>query len=214
MIKRILLSILIVLLYLSTSFAATQDRLPTANGSTNVWNYSGSTSGCVSEATEWACVDDAIGAADNATTYIYIASVNNTSMFEYTNFSINSTAISNVKITGTCRWSTEVTDPTNIVFRLAVNGTTYTSAAQDLTASWAEYTSGTTWNNNPNTSSAWVEADVEGTGSNPIQEFGVNPTSIVATEQVECTQLYLTVTYTPVASSQNKLLSFPVEDWD
>ncbi|MEK9207503.1 MAG: hypothetical protein AAB922_03415, partial [Patescibacteria group bacterium] len=70
MIKRIFLSILIVLLYLSTSFADTQDRLPTGN-STNQNGWADASGG-----SKWDSVDDAIGTPDDATSYIKMVNVN------------------------------------------------------------------------------------------------------------------------------------------
>lgn len=208
MINGLLLSLLLILLWLSTSFAATQDRLPTANATDSNWTYSGSTSGCTSDATKWACVDDPIGSHDSATTYVYRQTSNSNQMFEYTDFNINSTAITNIILTYICQYTGG--DGLNIVARIQVNGTEYTGTADAITTSWASYSN--TWTTNPNTSLAWTEADVEGTGAAPLQEFGINPTSIVAGEEAQCTQVYITVTYD--ATPTNPALFNSGEDWE
>jgi len=77
---------------------------------------------------------------------------------------------------------------------MRVNGIRYAGTEQALTTSYANYT--WDWLTNPNTGIAWTEADVEGTGPNPLQEFGVRAINVGGGEQINCTQTYITVTYT------------------
>lgn len=76
--------------------------------------------------------------------------------------------------------------------RLFVNGTAYNATGQALTGSYANYYS--EWTTNPDTGSAWTKADVEGTGSNAIENWGIgaNP---VSGEEARVSQVYLKVVY-------------------
>ncbi len=77
--------------------------------------------------------------------------------------------------------------------RITVNGTSYNSTAQNATTDYVEYTF--TYATNPNTGSAWIKADVEGTGSNPLQAWGLTCGSIAAGETAIATQVWMVVRY-------------------
>lgn len=75
--------------------------------------------------------------------------------------------------------------------RITVNGTAYSASTHNpANGSWTLRQD--SWATNPDTSSAWTAADLAGTGSNPLQYFGVysgdaNPTVQLASIQLEVT---------------------------
>lgn len=105
--------------------------------------------------------------SDDAT-YIYEAVTDYDSYrFGYTAFDISSSAIQSVQV----KYRAKVTAAKNFKAILRVGTTSYYSANKALTTDWVDYTS-TEWLTNPATSAAWLEADVEGTGANPLVGFG------------------------------------------
>lgn len=173
---------------------ATQDRLPTGIGFINYWT---ATAG----ANKWEDVDDPIGTPDDDTSYISHATSFQEQLFAFTAFAITSSAIASVTVSAVCR-EVSSADANDISLGLRVNGTYYNGSNKSLTTSYATYT--TTWLTNPNTGSSWIEADVEGTGANPLQEFGISTRSV--TVEKRCTQIYITVDYTEAGGG----LSIPV----
>lgn len=57
-----------------------------------------------------------------------------------------------------------------IAARIKVNGTWYAGTAVNFTTSYSDVAF--LWETNPDTGLAWTVADVNGTGANPLQEFG------------------------------------------
>lgn len=78
----------------------------------------------------------------------------------------------------------------NIGSRLKIGGTTHDSATHNPANGSANRTQRTdTYSTNPKTAAAWVPADVNGTGSNPLQAFGwrssdASPTITVSSVRV------------------------------
>jgi len=81
--------------------------------------------------------------------------------------------------------------------RLVVNGTAYTGSARNLSKTATGYES--TWTTNPNTSSAWTVDDVNGSGANPLQYFGMVATD--ANPTIELASIEIEVDYTAAASA-------------
>lgn len=88
--------------------------------------------------------------------------------------------------------------------KLKVNGSLYSGTEESWSSSvWHTFTKD--WTINPDTSSAWTVADVNGSGSNPIEEFGINirPGSDYDPKlgwtyiKARCTSLYMYIEYTP-----------------
>jgi hypothetical protein len=77
---------------------------------------------------------------------------------------------------------------------LKVNGTLYgtTDAGADPTASWADRNY--VFTTNPATSAAWTVADINGSGANPLQAFGINSTD--SSPNIQISQCYAVVNYT------------------
>lgn len=85
----------------------------------------------------------------------------------------------------------------NAAGRLKVNGVYYGSSTHNPGSVYTLRTD--TWATNPNTSAAWTVADVNGTGSNPLQAFGWVSTD--ATPAINFSSIQLQVTYTPPISA-------------
>lgn len=172
---------------------ATQTRFPTSNHATS--NWTSSTGG-----NKWEDVDEAVGSPDDDTTYIYRQASDGSQVFNYTAFAITPTAINKVTVTSvTRRTSVGVNQVRNILF----TGTTARlGTAQDLSDSYVIYA--TDWLTNPQTGAAWEENEIEqtdATTTHRLTQLGVNGTGIGATEEVRCTQLYMTVDYTEVGGA-------------
>lgn len=189
MTRRFLAVALVYIVLISAVvFAATQDRLPTGDSSgSNTWTAS-------SAGSKFEDVDDPIGTPDDDTTYISIAESGGAQQFTFSAFDIpNGATINSVSVLFRCK-SPNGGDVT-LRPRVRVGGTDNGHSPLTMTTSYANYTRSFT--TNPVTTVAWTEADVEGTGANPLQEFGVTDSgSISAGESVQCTQIYATVDYT------------------
>lgn len=68
----------------------------------------------------------------------------------------------------------------DITAYIKVNGTYYTHSVDIDPSSLVYSTTYSAWSTNPDTGSAWTIADINGSGSNPLQEFGVRCTSLGA----------------------------------
>lgn len=79
----------------------------------------------------------------------------------------------------------------NVGGALKVNGTYYDAAGTDPTTAYVNYVD--SWATNPNTGLAWTVNDINGTGANPLQAFGV--TTSDTTPNVSCSQCYIEVVY-------------------
>jgi outer membrane autotransporter protein len=76
--------------------------------------------------------------------------------------------------------------------RLKVNGTVYAIDSHNPSnGTWAARTA--TWSTNPNTSAAWTAADINGTGPNPLQQFGVGSTD--SSPNISVSYVDITITY-------------------
>ena len=161
---------------------ATQDRLATGDGTTDDWNALGGGS-------KFSEVDDPIGSPDDDTTYVFATTNNLAQRFSFAAFAINSISVDKVRVTYRHK---KTTGFVSTAAQIKVNGVAYTGTGRNRSA-WT--TDIQDWLTNPNTGAAWLEADVEGTGANPLQEFGVNGASVDAGEEARCTQVYATVTF-------------------
>jgi hypothetical protein len=79
----------------------------------------------------------------------------------------------------------------NIGGALKVNGAYYDAAGRDPSTAYVNYID--SWATNPNTGLAWTVNDINGTGANPLQAFGV--TTNDTTPNVSCSQCYIEVVY-------------------
>ena len=158
---------------------ATQTRYPTGIGYTDGW-----TANTGSKV-------DAVQSNDGDTTYITRSG--NTQAFTYTAFDINASSIEKVSITAVNK---DVTIGTALRGFLRIGGVTY-GWPGFATPDGVYEAHSVEWLTNPAAGSAWQEEDVEGTGSNPLQQFGVNAYQVGY--EVWVTELYITVTYTAAA---------------
>lgn len=159
--------------------------LPTADSVTyNAWTASTGTD-------KYAMVDDPVGSEDGDTTYIYTNSQNTSQRF--TNLpTLPTGTILGVSV---CAFYREEGGAWSGHFTIGVNGTSYHSSAdpEDVTTTYAEFCY--EWTTNPNTTAAWTETDVEGTGSNPLQNWGANSVRDGAGGYIRATAARLKVRY-------------------
>jgi hypothetical protein len=166
---------------------AIQQRLPTGDGTANTFNF------VVGGGAHYLEVDDPIGSPDDNTSYIGAVGVNGrTELFTFTAFSITSSAIAGVTIR--FRAIRTAAGGNSIIPRIQVGGTGYNGTTTPITTSYADYSD--TWLTNPATGLAWTEADIEGTGANPLQQFGFQNAGVGAAEEQRITQCYIEVDYT------------------
>lgn len=165
---------------------ATQTRVPESNVDTSDWTTGPSGGGVV-----WQMLDETIAAADDNTTYVQNNSGFNTMLICQSDDQIGaSDTVTSVKVR--VRAIIGANTPQMSV-RLRVNGTNYELiGAVSLTGSYAVYED--TWTDNPDIvgTAAWLAADVNGSGSNPIQGFGCR-----AEDGARVTAMEMVVTYTP-----------------
>jgi hypothetical protein len=174
---------------------ATQTRVPTGAGDTN--NYSFASGG----SDHYLEVDDPVGTPDDSTTYVSAVAVNGRiELFTFAAFSISSSAIASVAV----KSRMQRIGSNTAAHRLKVNGTVYVGASASPGLSWADASE--TWLTNPDTGIGWTEADVEGTGANPIQQFGFSSAGVGVGEESQCTQCYCEVDYTAGGAAAPKTL--------
>ena len=164
---------------------ATQTRVPTGAGSSTLLTPSAGAN--------WECVSD----LSDATYVSELGTAFKLDLYAFTAFDISSTEIEKLGVT--VRHQDDGTN-CNYYARLLVNGTGYTGSIVSPGSSWADTTYD--WLTNPKTASAWLEADIEGSGDNPLQEFGVNARGSDP-KQLRISEVSATVTYTEAAPSGN-----------
>lgn len=171
---------------------ATQQRFPTGNGATANWDANGA-------ATVWECVDEA--SPDDDTTYGSKTAAFARHAFTFTAFAITSSAITSITLYGRGR-CTVADGGCEFSLGINVNGTWYPGSAVPMTTTYADAPYTRTLLTNPDTGIAWVEADVEGTGSNPIQSMEHRFSS--NSSEGRCTQTSIEVNYTVAGGANPK----------
>jgi len=159
---------------------ATQITRPTGGGGGGWTPSSGSD--------DWLMVDEVI--ADEDSTYIESDGGNNC-YFTYPAFSITSSTITGLQ---THLRSRLTSGAGNVVHKLQVNSSFYTGNTESQTTSYADYSH--TYATNPDTGVAWLEADIEGTGSNPLEAAGFKDSGVFSPETLRVTQAWLVADYT------------------
>ena len=166
--------------------ADTQTAYPTGdNSATGTWAITGA-------ATRWQAVAEAV--ADDATSYIAGTAAGN-ALFNFPAFTVPAgSTITNLTIY--YRASKSAAQASNIRASIKVNATNYdtTDTGLNPSASPTFTLYSFAYTTNPNTGAAWTETDINGTGANPLQAFGVNSTDAAPNPYV--TQVYAVVTYT------------------
>jgi hypothetical protein len=144
-----------------------------------------------SPTTKWDKVDEAV--SDGDSTYLLEGTTAGYAMFGFASPGLlPNVTIQNVTVTITARDNTSGTN--KIQPALRVGGTNYltTSTSTEVPVSYG--TISYSYTTNPKTGVAWTVADVNGTGTNPLQYFGTN--SADANPQIRITQVNMTVNYT------------------
>lgn len=144
---------------------ATDTRAPTSDFAT------GGTVAYSSGTTGWNLVNDYPETADPLTSYVRFGTTANSFIaFNFTAFSLpTGSTILSVSVQYTDEKPSGVAN--SAAARLRVNGTYYDATAHSVGLATA--TREDVWTTNPNTAAAWTVADVNGTGANPLQNFGV-----------------------------------------
>jgi hypothetical protein len=143
---------------------------------------------CSTGTARWAMVDDVV--SDNDTTYIYRS--DSTAIQRFSNKPTLPTypRIFSVMIVYKAK---QVTGTTPCMAHIRVNGTDYNSPPNAMPAG-VYSTFSYEWTTNPKTGSAWTEADIEGTGANPLQAWGITA-DIGTGETIRVTQVYMVVKF-------------------
>ena len=148
------------------------------------------------ESTAWEATDDPVGTPDDGTTEAHNDANYETFRLGFVTPSFSATTVEKIRVT--VRGKMDV-GADNILVYLRVNGTNYGGADGiliDLTTSWAEYITAE-WTDNPETDTAWTEADLEETSGAPFQGVNFQTQSLDASEIQYITQTYITIFYTP-----------------
>lgn len=169
---------------------ATQTRVPTGIGVGDAWTLTAGSD-------KVDAVDDPVGTPDDDTTRIFSTTNNQAQRYTFSPFAIDSSAIAFVRVFNRCR-NASATALCRESIR--VNGTNYQGANYSLSGgSYVDESND--WTDNPNTALPWVEADVEGTGSNPLQQCGIQSRDV---DDKWCTQIYVLVSYTEAGGANPK----------
>lgn len=162
----------------------TNEILPSANGdiSASGWAASGA-------ATLWDCVNDPVASPDDATTIIYNTAAAKYALFTGS-FSVPANAV--IDYVRIVLRATHPSGTAQLRARLKIGGTYYDSSDSTIATSYTNYTKDFT--TNPRTGAAWTVNDVNGTGSDPLQQFGVYNNAAPGANVI-VTQIYCVVSY-------------------
>lgn len=171
---------------------ATQERFPTGDGALSEWDP---------VSNDWQNVDE--DPHDSDTTFISTSAAGNDDLFTFTVFSIpEGDTIDSVQVAFTGRLAAGTSGLVRVSVR--VGGTVYYAGAGDtLDSSYNLFTRN--FFTNPATGLDWTVDDVNGVGSNPLEQFGVESESVTASTirvtQVKCAVVHAGVEEPPVGSA-------------
>jgi hypothetical protein len=196
-----------------TSAGGSQTGVPTADGDTSgTWDvtqtqtrvptgdYSSSGTWAVyptSPTTKWDKVDE--DPHDSDSTYLTLGTTSGTptgyALLNFSAFSVPSGAtITSLTVGYVARDDPSGSSGNNLRAAIRAGGTDYLTTDAGANPG-NNYALGTySFATNPKTSSAWTVADINGTGSNPLQAFGINSSD--ANRPIRITQVYAQVSYT------------------
>lgn len=170
------------------AFADSQTRYPTGdNSATATWTLNPS-----SPASRYVKVYEAV--ADDETSYIYATTTGNT-MFSFDAFSVPAGSTI-TDLTVYYRHKKTAAQTCNISASIRVNGANYDSTdpgVNPTNGTWI--TDSYSYAVNPDSGTQWTVDDINGTGANPLQAFGVYTGD--ASPNPYVTQVYAVITYTP-----------------
>src|SRR4030042_1470165 len=167
-------------------FAAVQQNLPTGDISVT-WDIIFP----ATPTTHYDKADDPIGSNDGDSTYIQTGTTNEDDIFGFSAFTIPSDS-TGISVTVHVIAKRAANGVNNITPRLRVNSNNYSGTGCIAGPSYGDCSY--TWTANPNTSADWTVADINGTGSAPLQGLGMRSTDTNPNPRV--TQVYIEVTYT------------------
>lgn len=163
--------------------AYTQMRMPTGDASVQ-WSPG---------TNNYDKVDDWPGIPDDDATYNYTNVGGNSDYLNFPNFNVPAGAtITNMQIVSRYKKVNAGGAP-DVRALLRVGGSTYYSSGHNLViGGYLTFTD--TWSVNPKTGLAWTIDDVNGVGSNPLQQLGYQ--CLTYQKTVRCTQSYIKVNFT------------------
>lgn len=165
-----------------TGFSFSQYRVPTGDASLQ-WSP---------VSNNYALVDDPPSAPDDDDSYTYTETGWDKDYFNFPAFNIPAgSTITSVVVTGRFK---RIWVGGSYLARLLirVNGITYYGPSEQFVIG-AYFTRTATWTTNPATGLAWTIDDINGIGSNPLQNFGYECMGFQ--KRVRCTQVYTKVNY-------------------
>lgn len=160
--------------------AEIQQREPTGDGALLQWDPSGAP-------TRWECVDDLLD-PDDDTTHISTSTVGNDNLSTFAAFSIASDGGPNTVVKVVFRARKVNAGACSVRPSIRVNGVVYYGTAVALATTYGA--SNYEWLVNPDTGLDWTDADVNGSGPNPLQQVGVELESATA-NTARCTLYYV-----------------------
>jgi hypothetical protein len=170
-----------------------QTRVPTADNETSgIWNTA-------------PCWDDIDETTYNDNDYMTgTTDSGGYKLFNFSPFSIPAgSTIADLTIYIRARDSTSSSHPSNDIRPyIKVNGTTYSNVFSDTDPGTDFTTYSFAYTTNPNTSSAWTLADINGTGTHPLQEFGVYSSDLKP--DIDISMVYAQVNYSLWTISSNQ----------
>lgn len=195
--KRLLLAFLLSTVCVVALWASQTTLLPTGDNTHLNWTALGG-------GTFFSEVDDPVGANDGDTTYDS-APAATTDPLDCTKaaFAIpNGATIQSVEVVVVAKMTAGTGQIRPYILLAGIQGDP--AGFTNITTSYVAYTA--TWTTNPDTGLAWTEADVEGTGPNPLgNRIIVFPGNLVG-GSIRVTQMYIAANYTLGAAPTQTLI--------
>jgi hypothetical protein len=135
-------------------------------------------------------VDETVQDGDGS--YLLHGTTSGSVLFSFSAFNVNAPsgmAITGLTVSLVARDDTSSYYSNNMQPYIRVGGSTYSGTSTEVPTNYG--TISYTWATNPRTSSAWTQDQINGVGSNALQDFGVSSSD--ANPRIRLTQVYATV---------------------
>ena len=155
---------------------------------------------------------DEVGTNDGDTTYLLHGTSSGYALFSFPAFTVNVQGDMAIGLTVSLVARDNSSGTNKMALYIRVGGNTYSGTSTEVPTSYG--TISYTWVTNPRTGNAWTADEINGIGSNALQDFGVSSND--ANPQIRLTQVYATVGWGaslmyPAAPTQDSLRAL-VED--
>ena len=139
----------------------------------------------------WSYVDETQQGGDGDTTFLLHGTTNGNALFSFSPFTVNVTGMAITGLTVSLVARDDTSGTNNMRPYIRVGGSTYyPSSGSDPSSSYG--TISYTWATNPNNNNQpWTQDQINGVGSNALQDFGVYSSD--ASPAIRLTQVYATV---------------------